>query len=328
MSENQQYKRFGALNVLLVDPNHSNAQKTREMLSSLGVYQIRMARDSKEMMDHLAETTIDVITYDMGSKASKAIDPILQLRDYSNMASLTPVLAFSRETTLQDVRDMVNAGVTEIIGQPASVKSVFSRFQHIVDSPRSFLATNQFKGPDRRRKSKPDLSAEVRAARSPQIVTREQYFSGTIDGPMVMMPDFKLKAKVSNLVAGALPTNVEDEFIFRVLLDVDALEASHIALSQGASAASNIERICNACLSIEARSEAYGYTLGCIIARSLSTFCRDYYVEGKPAHLVIIEKHFQTLSTIYHGRLKGDGGEQGKALASDLGLLIKKYTSV
>ena len=328
MVEGIDFKRFGALNVVLVDKDPNSAQLSRTLLSSLGIYQLRIVESYEQFLRAMEQEPADVVAFDAGSKTDQEIDFIQQLRQESGDMALMPVLSFTADTTKQDVYRLVNAGATELVAKPSNVKALFSRLQNMVDSPRSFVATKDFKGPDRRRKQQPGVADESRTARSPQIVTREAFLSGDVDGPVVIQPDFSLKVKANNIVPGSIMRPaIEDEFIFWSLSDLAALEASQIAIADGAAIAPNVERISNACLSIMARSEAYGYDLGGQVASQLQSFSQQHFKAGKEGHLVVIEKHIQTLSLIYNGRLRGDGGDTGKALAHDLGLLVRKYAS-
>lgn len=325
MADGDQYKRFGALNVILADGDPSSAQRTRALLSALGVYQLRLTKNYAQLVEALKQAPADLIVFDAGNKTDTELDFLQKLRKESSTIALTPVLTLSPNTTEHDVRNLVNIGTTELVAKPVSIKTLFGRFQNMVDSPRSFVCTKNFKGPDRRRKQQPGVEGEGRTGQAPKVISREDYLAGEFDGPVTIAPDFTLKVKVNNVIGGALKPEVEDEFIFWSLSDISAMEASYQAISEGNPVAPNLERICSGSLGIEARSEAYGYELGSEVARRLGKFCRHDFTQSNPGHIIVIEKHLQTLSTVYHGRLRGDGGETGKALIHDLGLLVKKY---
>lgn len=327
MADEDQYKRFGALNVVLVDGDPTSAQHTRMLLSNLGIYQLRVAKNYDQMITMLTKSPADLIAFDAGKKSSQELELIQKLRKEKSSLALTPVLSLSSQTTAKDVHQLVDAGVTELVAKPANVKTIFGRIQNMIDSPRSFVSTKDFKGPDRRRKQQPGMENEGRTNTAPTIVSREQFLKGEVTGPVVIMPDFQLKVKVNKIGAGPMRPAVEDEFIFWSLSDIASMEASYIALTEGSHAAPHLERICNACLSIEARSGAYGYDLGCEVARRLGEFCRHKFERGNKEHLIVLEKHLQTLSTVYHGRMRGEGGQHGKDLLEDLGKLVAKYTS-
>lgn len=327
MADSVDYKRFGALSVILVDGDPSSAQFSRNILSSLGIYQIRIVHDYEQFLAATAQEPADLVVYDTHNKTQADLAFIHKLRNEPSDVATTPILALSSNITKEDVYNLVNCGATDLVAKPSDTKTVFGRIQNMVDSPRSFICTKDFKGPDRRRKQQPGRDDENRTARAPKTVTREEFLRGDFDGPVMIQPDFALKVKTNHITLGnIMRPAVEDEFVFWSVSDLSTIEAGQMAMADGAPAAPHIERICSSCLSIEARSEAYGYELGREVAGMLRTFCQVHFQDGEKEHLVVLEKHIQTLSLIYNGRMRGDGGAQGQALKNDLGLLAKKYS--
>ena len=315
------------LDVVLVDGDSHSREVTVEQLSTLGVRRLRTIDNYEKFSNLTAERPADLIIFDAGQKTEEELSFIRTLRQQADESAFAPLLALSQQTTRQDVRNIVDIGATELVAKPASMKHLLEHMQNIVDNPRSFIAGQAFKGPDRRRKQKPDTQGEGRMGRPLQVVTRGEYLAGGISGPASIMPDFSLKLKVGNVTPGDIPQKLEDEFILWVSVDVAALQESLAMLMDGAAVEAYIERICSACLSINARSNAYGYELGCEVAGMLREFCLTEYKKDEEHHIIILEKHIQVLSTIYHGRLRGDGGDHGQQLVSDLRLLVKKYAA-
>lgn len=319
-------KRFANLNIAVMDADPKSTQTTRTLLSSLGVFQFRIFRHSQEMLDSLKKETADVIIADLGLKTDAELEAIQRLRQETSPLAFTPVIVLSSNNTVGDVKRVIDAGANELVAKPANIRSIFTRLQTIIDHPRSFVATKDFKGPDRRRKTNAKKEGESRQTKPPIIVSSEEFMLGSHpDTPTIIMPDFGLKVKVTQQTPGIAKQQIENEFLFHALSDVAALETCEIKLSEGLPAAPLIERICASCLSIKARASAYQYTMGSKIAGLLINFCRNHFIPGKRGHLLVLEKHIQVLSTIFHQRLSGEGGKQGQELQEELSQLVKKY---
>jgi chemotaxis protein histidine kinase CheA len=152
-------------------------------------------------------------------------------------------------------------------------------------------------------------------------------------------PDFSLKEKIGkDLSAKEIFTSevVKDsqevinrgkkDFLKWVDNDLRNLESSYDELAKnpakGRDAALSIQR---AAFSIKAQSGTFGFDLGSAIAKSLYDFLENDYVEGDTNHTTVIRKHIDTLNTIFHKNVAGDGGKVGNEVYSALGKLIRKF---
>lgn len=319
-------RRFANLNIAVMDADAKSAQTTRTLFSSLGVNHFRLFRNAAEMLDTLKKETSDIIVADMGLKTDAELEAIQNLRHETSPLAFIPIIALSANNTAHDVKRVIDAGASELVAKPANAKNVFTRLQTIIDNPRSFVATKDFKGPDRRRKTHVKEENEERQLRSPKVLSNSEFMSGVqLDGPVIIMPDFSLKVKVMQNTPGVAKQQIENEFLFWALSDVAMLEACEIKISEGLNPAPLIERICNACLSIQARASVYNYALGAKIAGLLSEFTQNHFLPDQRGHRIILEKHIQLLSTIFNQRLHGDGGKQGQELQNELSQLTQKY---
>jgi two-component system chemotaxis response regulator CheY len=51
----------------------------------------------------------------------------------------------------ENIREARDAGITEFVAKPFTIKQICDRIVAIVEKPRDFVLAPQFKGPDRRR---------------------------------------------------------------------------------------------------------------------------------------------------------------------------------
>lgn len=160
------------------------------------------------------------------------------------------------------------------------------------------------------------------------------------DEVIELKPDFSLKEKIGKDVqlrdiftkdslkeSQQVINNTQKDFLKWVDNDLktidNAYSAAHIDPS---SAYDSIQEIKRGAFSVKAQAGTFGFALGSAIAKSLYDFCEKDYRESEPDHLIIIRKHIDTLNTIFHQHIEGDGGKIGRAIHKDLGRLIDKYT--
>lgn len=152
-------------------------------------------------------------------------------------------------------------------------------------------------------------------------------------------PDFSLKEKIGKDInmseiftkdvienSQQVINKTQKDFLKWVENDLKTLENAYLALTKNqAGDKENLIEVKRAAFSVKAQAGTFGFDLGSAVAKSLYDFCEGQYKED-PSHLIIICKHLDTLKTIFHHGVVGDGGKVGGAVHSALGKLIKKYT--
>lgn len=79
--------------------------------------------------------------------------------------------AYTEKYRIIEARD---GGVTEFLAKPVSAKSIYSRIVSAIDDPRSFVHSNTFNGPDRRRKNIPYPGEERRQDWCPMKTNKQE----------------------------------------------------------------------------------------------------------------------------------------------------------
>jgi two-component system chemotaxis response regulator CheY len=77
-------------------------------------------------------------------------------------ASFCPVLMISGHTTLRRIFEARDAGVTEFLSKPLTVRGMLGRIDQIINHPRPFIRSRDYFGPDRRRFDKPEFDGPWR----------------------------------------------------------------------------------------------------------------------------------------------------------------------
>jgi CheY-like chemotaxis protein len=295
----------------------------------------------------MREEKIDILIIDWQLKTLDGIDLAVHLRQSLDSPNrMIPIIMLTAHNDRVDIEKARDAGISEYLVKPFSSKTLLERLYAVVEEPRSFILCKSFVGPDRRRFSSftlppnPDSERVYIERKPPVVVPREELKTLVIDDtPRMIMPDYTLKKKIGldvptellvNPLAGAQTEaevkKVQDDFLNTIIRDVENMEAAYrLLITSPDNARTLVRNIQDAAESIKARAGIFGYIRATEVASQLYNFCRRYYDKDNKYHLVILEKHIQTITAIFANRITGDGGEVGKALLQDLAKLIQKY---
>jgi DNA-binding response OmpR family regulator len=259
---------------------------------------------------------------------------------------MIPIIMLTARNSRPDIQTARDAGITEYIVKPFTAKVLLERVFEVVKEPRPFIMCKSYTGPDRRRVNSfalppdPDENHHYFERKPPLIVDKEALQQLILDDtPRMVMPDYALKKKVGFEVPEALMVNplslakseeeiqkAQDEFLSLMMQDVESLYNAYYALIRTPDNTKKlIQTIEDAAFSIKSRAGIFGYVRATEVAGQLYNFCKRYYDPDNANHLIILEKHIQTISAIFAQKITSDGGELGRQLIIDLARLINKY---
>ncbi|MDA0786258.1 MAG: response regulator [Proteobacteria bacterium] len=144
------------LTVMIVDDNDHMRRLLRSILEALSVSQVREARNGVTALNDSKLLIPDVIITDMMMEPVNGLEFTRMLRDdLTHPATRVPVLMITGYSEKQHVEAARDAGVTEFLAKPVTVKGVGARLKSLLTNPRPFVRTQTFTGPDRRRREIP-----------------------------------------------------------------------------------------------------------------------------------------------------------------------------
>lgn len=144
---------FQHLRVLIVDDNNDMRTLLRRMLGSIGVKHILEASDGRAGITILRDTGCDVVLSDLDMKPMNGIEFTLAVRTSDHLSnSVVPIIMITGRTEMQVVEKARDAGITEFIAKPVTMKALQARLTEVVERPRPFVRSTTYTGPDRRRK--------------------------------------------------------------------------------------------------------------------------------------------------------------------------------
>lgn len=338
--------RLAQLNVLIADSDPKIAGLVRSVLYTLGIRHIDVVDDGSQALHILAEKHIDFLICDWPMRPMDGIDLMHTIRTSADSPNrLLPAIMLTARSSLTDVQAARDAGVTEYVIKPFTAASLMTKLVALIENPRSFILTKPFCGPNRRRRGTPPRSTGERRTRGQNnegclVITKTQLRNLVLeDTPFILQPDYELKKKIGiNIDLGnllepqylePLQKTIQDgqrDFLLWVSQDLAMLQAEVNKLAGGAEAAREvIPQIRNVAFTVKSRAGTFGYTRGSEVAQLLYNFCTDDYRPDNPSHLIVLQKHIDTLYVIFSQHVMGDGGALGSELMGNLVKLIEKY---
>ncbi|MCB1721958.1 MAG: response regulator [Rhodospirillales bacterium] len=145
---------FSDVSVLIVEDNLPMVELIKSLLTAFGIKKISSARDGEEGFTLYRKETFDLVITDWMMKPVDGISLTRRLRnDPLSPNQYVPVIlmtGFSEKRRVMQARDV---GVTEFLVKPFNARDLYRRIAQIIEKPRQFVRSEDFFGPDRRRKN-------------------------------------------------------------------------------------------------------------------------------------------------------------------------------
>ena len=160
------------VNVLIVESSIAMFQLFRNVLTMLSVPErnIDAAYTSEEAFQRFCNRKHDIVITDWLDNPDHGIELTKQLRTNKDSPNIyVPIIMTAGSGHLSRVIRARDAGVSEYLVKPFAAASLAQRISRLIESPRLFVASEAYTGPDRRVKNIPYEGEERRSA-APEIL--------------------------------------------------------------------------------------------------------------------------------------------------------------
>lgn len=142
--------------ILIIDDNPHFRRLLVSILASMGCRMMEEAMDGADGLKSLSHFPADIALVDWRMAPMDGLDFTRFIRTSPDSPNPhLPILMLSGYTELHLVLEARDAGVHEFIAKPISAKTLQSRLQATLLSPRPFVRSGSYFGPDRRRRQVP-----------------------------------------------------------------------------------------------------------------------------------------------------------------------------
>lgn len=151
---------------LIVEDNAFMMSIIKRVLSALGTGEVHECTDGAEALKVLKHFHADIIITDWAMDPLNGIELTKMIRTAPDSVNpYTPIIMLTAHTEMHRIVEARDAGVNEFVIKPVSVTSLFARIQAVIEKPRTYIRSEKFFGPDRRRQDQDFRGDERRASR-------------------------------------------------------------------------------------------------------------------------------------------------------------------
>lgn len=171
---------FDRVRVLVIEDNQPMLEICRTLLLTFGVGEVLTAKNGEEGFKIACKENPDIIIADWMMEPTDGIKMTRRIRNDSlspnHYVPIILMTGFSEKKRVVQARD---AGVTEFLVKPFTARDLYKRIAQIIERPRQFVRSEDFFGPDRRRKADPVFAGPLKrdsdmAAKSAQTTRMKE----------------------------------------------------------------------------------------------------------------------------------------------------------
>ena len=162
------------LNILIVEDNVHFRTLIHSILQALGISNLEEARDGNEALEILGELSPDLVILDWKMEGMDGVECVRQIRAMDGANRFVPIIMVTGYTEPSLKKKARDAGVNDFLGKPISPQSLLGRIVAVMENQRPFYESDDYFGPDRRRKNRKHEGAERRVAARPPVMPPER----------------------------------------------------------------------------------------------------------------------------------------------------------
>lgn len=145
--------RLSKINVLVVDDDKAISNLVRNVLKNLGFGSIIVVHNGVEGLQALESNPIDLVIVDWEMAPMTGVEMTKKIRKLDSNKRFVPIIMLTGHGERHEIELARDCGITEYLIKPFSAKTLCSRLTTVADAPRSFIASRQYAGPSRRRRT-------------------------------------------------------------------------------------------------------------------------------------------------------------------------------
>jgi CheY-like chemotaxis protein len=344
MGDNADLER---LSILIVEDNGFMRDLMAEVMRAIGIGRVFTAEDGGDAIDLLQTVATDpmkagisIIDAIISDVFMPSLDGRMLLRWVRSSPKspdrFVPVLMISGASDREIVENCRDLGASEFLTKPFSATSVAEKIMHVIMFPRSFVLAPTYFGPERRRTQLfQDTEKRVMPKEDIQVVQSEEPPKKLRTDAKVIV--FKFRNRLADKIGGyslkGIP-EIDPELIEQAANKIESMAGDY------AEWVTNSVRQMSGALSLLAKGEGdskvlmlklntlahefrgqggvFGYPLVTMFGKSLYEATMDENVKVTPNHIDFFKAHVDAINAVMTEKVKGDGGEVGRALTMGL----------
>lgn len=157
--------KFEKLNVLVVEDTVPMRKLVISVLDTLGIGTIYTANNGENGYDLYCRENPDIIITDWHMIPTSGIELVNKIRNSpASPNKMVPIIMMTGYSAMPRVSEARDSGATEFLVKPFSANDLARRIAHVINKPRDFIETDDFFGPDRRRRALENFNGPLKRA--------------------------------------------------------------------------------------------------------------------------------------------------------------------
>lgn len=149
--------KFEKLSMLVVEDTQPMQKLLVSVLEALGIKNVQTAINGQDAFRSFCRSNHDIILTDWQMDPIDGIELTRMIRNHQlSPNKLVPIVLITGYSAWPRVEEARDAGVTEFLVKPFTAHDLARRIAHVINKPRDFIESQDFFGPDRRRRSPED----------------------------------------------------------------------------------------------------------------------------------------------------------------------------
>ena len=314
--------RLAKLCVLVADRDFRTASLVQRILFSFGFRNLDITTNGESALALLRARPYDIIITEWEMAPVDGVSLIKAIRaakDDKRIPRDIPILMLTGRTDLGSVAAARDAGVTEFVAKPFSAKTISNRIIQIIDNPRPFVESEEYIGPDRRRRGTPPEGVEERRGARKDKQGTVQPANTRLQQQLGNAAEIINETAISQAQAELL--QAEPDYIAWAHADILHLQQAYEQLGKRPDDAAALTALSDAAYTIHSQAGIFGYQLGSEVAFLLIEYLGAHR-EFNADNLVVIRKHIDAITTIFKQNIK----DSGQSIAMEIVASLKKLT--
>lgn len=159
--------KFKDITILVVDSQPVLLDLIRGILQMFGCQKIITATAHDKGIALFREYKPDLMIVDWELANSNGISFTKSVREDKEHPCV-PIIFMTALSSKQRVAEARDSGVNEFLAKPFTAESLYKRIEAIAEKPRYFVKTEDFNGPNRRRRTEGDFDGQDRRQLNPK----------------------------------------------------------------------------------------------------------------------------------------------------------------
>lgn len=298
------------LSVLVVDDNRATLSLLRSTFRYLGIDNIVLFESADEALQYLDGAVPDLVVTDWEMSPMSGLELVRAIRSHAKPEiRRVPIIMVTAHSDPASVTSARDAGITEFLVKPFSLKSIEDKLRSVVRRPRPFIRTIDYAGPDRRRTGQVPVSTDRRLEDGGFFDFTNNYI-GTAKGGLA-----------SAIPAKDLLAQFEVTLAERVALIVQVSEDAQRDESERRLHVSRLYRMVH---DLKGQGTTFGYPLLTQLGAIMCDFISEANDVGEE-ELAIVKMVVEAIKIVSENHIRQSGGETGRALVAKLDTLVREH---